>query len=344
MANAAPDAAMDASAAPDAANMDAATPPPAGEGMLRDVAAPMRQGDLVILYLSHDNVDHLYLTPDNFSIYNSKFGDFHHVDFVGKPFGSRVYARSGGGGRGGGDDKKGWIVALAPTPELWAMALPHRTQIVQPLDAAVVCAHLDLRDGKVVLESGTGSGAMTSCLARCVAPTGRVLSFEFNGTRAAKAAVEFPRNGLPASLVTCEHRDVCADGFGDAADADAVFLDLPEPWLAVGHAARACRPGGRLASYSPCVEQVARTCAALREIGCDRVRTVEVREKEFDVRPNALRSLEPRAPDGEPDAKRRRAEADAPLPGFLAKPLPDMRGHTAFLTFCTLPLRAAGET
>ncbi|KAH8094427.1 tRNA methyltransferase [Aureococcus anophagefferens] len=208
-ASTAPDAAMDASAAPDAANMDAATPPPAGEGMLRDVAAPMRQGDLVILYLGHDNVDHLYLTPDNFSIYNSKFGDFHHVDFVGKPFGSR----------------------------LWAMALPHRTQIVQPLDAAVVCAHLDLRDGKVVLESGTGSGAMTSCLA---------------------AAVEFPRNGLPASLVTCEHRDVCADGFGDGG-ADAVFLDLPEPWLAVGHAARACRPGGRLASYSPCVEQVART-------------------------------------------------------------------------------------
>ena len=145
MADAAPDAAKDATAAPDAA-VDAATPP-AGEGMLRDVAAPMRQGDLVILYLSHDNVDHLYLTPDNFSIYNSKFGDFHHVDFVGKPFGSRVYARSGGGGRGGGDDKKGWIVALAPTPELWAMALPHRTQIVQPLDAAVVCAHLDLRDG-----------------------------------------------------------------------------------------------------------------------------------------------------------------------------------------------------
>ncbi|KAH8070234.1 tRNA methyltransferase [Aureococcus anophagefferens] len=313
MADAAPDAAMDATAAPDAA-VDAATPPPAGEGMLRDVAAPMRQGDLVILYLGHDNVDHLYLTPDNFSIYNSKFGDFHHVDFVGKPFGSRVYARSGGG-RGGGDDKKGWIVALAPTPELWAMALPHRTQIVQPLDAAVVCAHLDLRDGKVVLESGTGSGAMTSCLARCVAPTGRVLSFEFNGTRAAKAAVEFPRNGLPASLVTCEHRDVCADGFGAAAD--AVFLDLPEPWLAVGHAARACRPGGRLASYSPCVEQVARPRGAPR-IGCD----AEDRRgpTEGSTCGRTRRSLEPRAPDGEPDAKRRRAEADAPLPGFLAPP------------------------
>ena len=94
MADAKCDAAMDDGAAPDAANMDAAAPPPAGEGMLRDVAAPMRQGDLVILYLSHDNVDHLYLTPDNFSIYNSKFGDFHHADFVGKPFGSKIEARS----------------------------------------------------------------------------------------------------------------------------------------------------------------------------------------------------------------------------------------------------------
>lgn len=59
------------------------------------------------------------------------------------------------------------------------------------------------------------------------------------------------------------HRDVCAGrakggGFGEELDgkADAVFLDLPEPWLAVEHARLALKGGKKVCSYSPCIEQV----------------------------------------------------------------------------------------
>ncbi len=65
------------------------------------------------------------------------------------------------------------------------------------------------------------------------------------------------------------HRDVCAaraegGGFGEDLDgkADAVFLDLPEPWLAVGHTKLALKPGKKVCSYSPCIEQVNFTFAA----------------------------------------------------------------------------------
>lgn len=64
-------------------------------------------------------------------------------------------------------------------------------------------------------------------------------------------------------LVKVAHRDVCASradggGFGEGLDgkADAVFLDLPEPWLAVRHAKSALKPGKKVCSYSPCIEQV----------------------------------------------------------------------------------------
>lgn len=64
-------------------------------------------------------------------------------------------------------------------------------------------------------------------------------------------------------LVKVSHRDVCAGreeggGFGEELDgkADAVFLDLPEPWLAVEHARLALKPGKKVCSYSPCIEQV----------------------------------------------------------------------------------------
>ena len=36
--------------------------------------------------------------------------------------------------------------------------------------------------------------------------------------------------------VTVRNQDVCRSGFGVSHEADAVFLDIPSPWEAVGHA------------------------------------------------------------------------------------------------------------
>jgi tRNA A58 N-methylase Trm61 len=49
-----------------------------------------------------------------------------------------------------------------------------------------------------------------------------------------------------------------------------VFLDLPEPWLAIPHAAAALKPNKSVCCYSPCMEQVQRTIAALQAEGFHR--------------------------------------------------------------------------
>ncbi len=83
---------------------------------------------------------------------------------------------------------------------------------------------------------------------------------------------EFARNGQ-TPWVTVAQQDVYRMGFGPAlaGKADAVFLDLPEPWQAVPHAFETLKPGGHFCSFSPCVEQVSRTVKLLMELGFEGV-------------------------------------------------------------------------
>lgn len=92
---------------------------------------------------------------------------------------------------------------------------------------------------------------MTHALARTVQPNGTVRSFDFHETRFNIAKEEFEDHGI-SNVVKVSHRDVCNDGFGEDVDglADAVFLDLPHPWLVVKHACKAIKPEGMFVSSS----------------------------------------------------------------------------------------------
>lgn len=76
--------------------------------------------------------------------FNGKFGVYSHADLVGIPFGSKVGSRNG----------KGFIHVLRPTPELWTIALPHRTQILYLADIAFIVSYLDIKPGSKVVEAG----------------------------------------------------------------------------------------------------------------------------------------------------------------------------------------------
>jgi tRNA (adenine57-N1/adenine58-N1)-methyltransferase len=44
---------------------------------------------------------------------------------------------------------------LRPTPELWTLSLPHRTQILYIADIAYILSELGIRPGSTVIEAGT---------------------------------------------------------------------------------------------------------------------------------------------------------------------------------------------
>ncbi|KAI9828323.1 MAG: tRNA (adenine-N(1)-)-methyltransferase catalytic subunit trm61 [Thelocarpon impressellum] len=147
----------------------------------------------------------------------------------------------------------GFIHLLPPTPESWTMALPHRTQVVYTPDYSYILHRLRARPGSVLIEAGAGSGSFSHAAARAVysgrlGPAarkrpGKVLSFEFHEQRFEKLKAEIGEHGLE-DVVHITHRDVCQEGFLQEADqreisaADAIFLDLPAPWLALRHLTR----------------------------------------------------------------------------------------------------------
>ncbi|PYH48841.1 tRNA 1-methyladenosine methyltransferase subunit GCD14 [Aspergillus saccharolyticus JOP 1030-1] len=222
----------------------------------------------------------------------------------------------------------GFLHLVYPTPELWTMSLPHRTQVVYTPDYSYILHRLRARPGSSIIEAGAGSGSFTHAAVRAVFngyPTtttttlttdegadataatlpkkrrlGQVSSFEFHEQRVGKVRQELREHGLEG-LVHVTHRDVYQDGFlvgdpqtGTSPKANAVFLDLPAPWLALKHLVRHPASGAEspldptspvyLCTFSPCLEQVQRTVSVLRQLSWLDISMVEVNNHRIDVK------------------------------------------------------------
>uniref|UniRef100_A0A8C6FL77 tRNA (adenine(58)-N(1))-methyltransferase n=1 Tax=Moschus moschiferus TaxID=68415 RepID=A0A8C6FL77_MOSMO len=198
----------------------------------------IKEGDTAILSLGHGAM--VAVRVQRGAQTQTRHGVLRHsVDLIGRPFGSKVTC-----GRGG------WVYVLHPTPELWTLNLPHRTQILYSTDIALLTMMLELRPGSVVCESGTGSGSVSHAIIRTIAPTGHLHTVEFHQQRAERAREEFQEHRV-GRWVTVLNQDVCRSGFGVSHVADAVFLDIPSPWEAVGHAWDALKVEGSASSEAP---------------------------------------------------------------------------------------------
>ena len=219
----------------------------------------------------------------------------------------------------------GFVHLLPPTPEIWTSSLPHRTQVVYTPDYSYILHRLRARPGSVLIEAGSGSGSFTHAAARAVfngyfdnpsrggKGRGKVWSYEFHEQRMQKLRQEITDHGLDG-IVEITHKDVCQDGFSVDNDtvssnlcANAIFLDLPAPWLALKHLTRSSMSGTTpsqlddvntspsnsvldptssvyLCTFSPCIEQVQRTISTLRKMGWLDIETVELSCKRLETR------------------------------------------------------------
>ncbi|TIB72217.1 hypothetical protein E3Q24_01816 [Wallemia mellicola] len=250
--------------------------------MLNDQSKFIKEHDLVVLWLTKEQQQLLKIESDK--IFQNKFGRFNTNDIINKRFGDKLVSTN----------NKGFIHLLKPTPELWTNALPHRTQILYNTDISFILLNLNIKPSSVVIESGTGSGSFSHAIARTIGRRGRLHSFEYHKSRSEKVSTEFEEHGL-SDIITVYNRDACKLGFTDQLNdsVDAVFLDLPMPWLAIPHGKKSLRKDkvGRICCFSPCIEQVLKTVKSLNDEHFANITTYEVLTRNYDTSYNQVPTI-----------------------------------------------------
>ena len=167
-------------------------------------------------------------------------------------------------------------------------SLDRGAQVIIPKDAATILLHCDVKAGDRVIEVGAGSGGLTTALLHAVAPTGQVLTLELKEENALRARKNVSRVGLDRywSYQVGDARDMQVE-----ADwmADALTMDMPDPWLALDNLEKHLRPGGRICAYVPNMNQAESIVIALREHGYSNVYALENMQRGLEVHPGGVR-------------------------------------------------------
>jgi len=230
-------------------------------------------GDLALLISATNKRFLITLTPGG-QLHTHR-GIISHDELIAKPWGRQVFSHLGSP-----------FTLLQPSLADLLQETKRNTQIMYPKDVGLVLLALDIRPGKHVIEAGTGSGGLTSILAAMVGPQGRVTSYESRPEMQKLAHKNLTRLGL-ADRVAFKLADI-AGGF-DESEADALFLDLPNPYDYLAQARRALKAGGFFGSILPTVNQVSKLLIALHREHFAFVEVCEILLRYYKTAPTRLR-------------------------------------------------------
>lgn len=237
----------------------------------------VKPGDFVLLY--HSDRMKFLVAVQNTGSFSTHRGNIDFAQIVNKNFGDWVETQLG---------VRFYI--LKPTLADLATKVKRTTTIVYPKDTGFMLLHTLIFPGAKVIEVGSGSGALTVVLANFVRPFGKVYSYEQRPEFSANARENVSRYGLEGY---CEFfvSNPAEGGFLQT-DVDAVFLDVPEPWLLISAAKRALKGGAAICGLVPTVEQLRRLVSSLGAEGFVRVRAKEILERGFFLRETGIRPVD----------------------------------------------------
>jgi tRNA (adenine57-N1/adenine58-N1)-methyltransferase len=207
-----------------------------------------QEGDLVQLAgMNHKN---FIIQLAAGQVFHSHRGKVYHDELIGLPWGSQVFSHTG----------SPFFLIQPPLSEM-LRGIRRNTQILYPKDIGFILVMMGIGPGQHVVEAGTGSGALTTAFAFSVGPQGHISTYDVHPDRVTMATRNLERVGL-SDRVTFHLRDI-REGF-DVSDADALFLDVPNPHDYITQVRGALKPGGFFGSILPTANQVSLLLTALR--------------------------------------------------------------------------------
>ena len=156
-------------------------------------------------------------------------------------------------------------------------------QIIPFKDIGSIIAMTGVNKESLIVDGGTGSGALACFLAHIAK---EVVSYEIKEEHKSVAQDNISFLGITNLFLKSKS---LYDGI-DESNVNLLTLDLPEPWLVLPHAEKALLYGGFIVSYSPTVPQVQDFVNALEKYpSFVHVRTIELIEREWEVRGRKVR-------------------------------------------------------
>lgn len=232
-----------------------------------------QEGDLVELVgLSHK---HFIIMLKAGGELHTHRGVMYHNDLIGKAWGSQVLSHTGSP-----------FFMLQPAFNDLLRSVPRRTQIMYPKEIGYILIALGIGPGQVVIEAGTGSGALTTALAYSVGTTGKVISYEARPEMQEVAKKNLERFGL-AERVEFKIKNI-GDGF-DETGVDALFLDVANSYDYMQQVRGALKPGGFFGSILPTTNQVSKLLYALRHEDFAFTEVLEIMLRFYKPEPDKLR-------------------------------------------------------
>jgi len=225
------------------------------------------QGDLVFLY--NDEKRNFLLRAEEKTLHTDK-GFLKIGSLIGKEFGGKTETNLGFP-----------FYILRPYLYEMIMKVRRKTQILYPKDIGMIIIRSNISPGAKVIESGIGSGALTTALANFVRPNGRVYSYERNKEFLDNARKNLEKNGL-SEWVEFKHREISHEF--DEKEADFVMIDIGSPWDLIDAAYKSLKGGCRLATICPTFEQLTKTVFTLEEKGFVNIETMEILLRRILVR------------------------------------------------------------
>ena len=159
-------------------------------------------------------------------------------------------------------------------------------------DIGFIIAELGLGRDSIIVEGGSGSGGVACFLANIVK---KVHTFDIEDKNIAVVKKNIEELGLNNIEIK---KQSMYEELG-VKNADAVFLDLPEPWNAIEPSEKALKIGGFLVSYSPNLTSVSDFVNALdKNKKFSIIKTSEIIEQNWDVFGKKIKPISERIHSG----------------------------------------------